>query len=143
MRRNDCPRWTGICIPSRTPEPPRRFPTPWHANKIPGGSVVRDANGQELAYIYSRENEAEARQAKVLTVDEARRIAVNIAQLPELLGKGETGHATQAGGRSSLDYGEEPRRKAGAVNISVTRPQRTAPLSPRRPLLQGAAGRTL
>jgi hypothetical protein len=63
-------------------EPPRRFPSPWHANKIPGGYVVRDANGQELAYIYSRENEAEARQAKVLTADEARRIAVNIARLP-------------------------------------------------------------
>jgi hypothetical protein len=30
---------------------------------------------------YSRENEAEARQAKVLTADEARRIAVNIARL--------------------------------------------------------------
>jgi hypothetical protein len=70
-------------------EPPRRFPPPWRADKIPGGYVVRDTNGQELAYIYSRENEAEARQAKVLTKDEARRIAINIARLPELLGKGE------------------------------------------------------
>jgi hypothetical protein len=50
---------------------------------------VRDANGQALACVYSRESEAEARQAKVLTKDDARRIALNIARLPELLGKGE------------------------------------------------------
>jgi hypothetical protein len=70
-------------------EPSRRFPAPWRADKVPGGYVVRDATGQALAYLYSRENEAEARQAKVLTKDEARRIAVNIARLPELLGKAE------------------------------------------------------
>jgi hypothetical protein len=67
----------------------RRFPTPWNADPMPGGYVVRDANGQALAYLYSRDNEAEARQAKVLTEDEARRIAVNIARLPELLGKAD------------------------------------------------------
>jgi hypothetical protein len=55
----------------------------------PGGYVVRDANGQALAYVYSRDNEDEARQAKVLTKDAARRIAVNVARLLELLGKGE------------------------------------------------------
>jgi K+/H+ antiporter YhaU regulatory subunit KhtT len=65
----------------------RRFP-PWRADKIPGGYVIRDANGQALAYIYSRDNEAEARQAKVLTTDEARRIAATIARLPELVAKG-------------------------------------------------------
>ena len=42
--------------------------------------MVRDANGQALAYVYSRSNEAEAMQAKVLTEDEARRIAANIAK---------------------------------------------------------------
>jgi hypothetical protein len=34
------------------PEPSRRFPSPWRADKVPGGYVVRDANGQALAYIY-------------------------------------------------------------------------------------------
>jgi hypothetical protein len=62
-------------------EPPRRFPSPWHADPMPGGYVVRDANGQALAYLYSRDNEGEGRQAKVLTKDEARRIAINIARL--------------------------------------------------------------
>jgi len=49
---------------------------------------VRDANGQALAYVYSRADPTEAAQAKVLTMDEGRRIAANIARLPELLGKG-------------------------------------------------------
>ena len=40
----------------------RRFPPPWRADKTPHGYVVRDANGQAIAYIYSRENEAEARR---------------------------------------------------------------------------------
>ena len=66
----------------------RRIPPPWRADRTPHGYVVRDANGQELAYIYSREKEVEARQA-MLTKDEARRVAINIAQLLELLGKGE------------------------------------------------------
>jgi hypothetical protein len=47
------------------------------------------ANGQALAYLYSRDNDAEARQAKVLTKDEARRIAINMARLPELFGKAD------------------------------------------------------
>jgi hypothetical protein len=46
---------------------------------------VRDATGQSLAYVYSRESGADASTAKVLTEDEARRIAANIAKLPKLL----------------------------------------------------------
>jgi hypothetical protein len=64
---------------------------PLRADKIPGGYVVLDANGQALAYLYSRENEAEARQAKTLTADEAWRIARSIARLPELLAKERQG----------------------------------------------------
>jgi hypothetical protein len=55
----------------------------------PAATVVRDASGQALAVIYSRKTEVEARQANVLTPDEARRIAANIARLPELLAKAE------------------------------------------------------
>jgi hypothetical protein len=38
----------------------RRFPPPWRADSIPGGYVVRDANGQELAYVYGRATLVEA-----------------------------------------------------------------------------------
>ena len=53
---------------------------------IPGGFKVVDANQQSLAYVYARETRADADTAKVLTMDEARRIASpNIANLPDLL----------------------------------------------------------
>jgi hypothetical protein len=42
-----------------------------------------------VAYVYSRENDADARKVKVLTADEAGHIALNIMRLPELLGKGD------------------------------------------------------
>jgi hypothetical protein len=54
---------------------------------IPGCFKVVDANGQALAYVYGRETKADADIAHVLTMDEARRIASNIAKLPSLLDK--------------------------------------------------------
>ena len=65
----------------------RRFPPPWTIEQIPGGFKVIDANGQSLAYVYSRDNDSDALISNVLTTDEARRIAANISKLPELLGK--------------------------------------------------------
>jgi len=63
----------------------RRFPPPWRVEQIPGCYKILDANGQSLAYVYGRETRADADTAHVLTMDEARRIASNIAKLPTYL----------------------------------------------------------
>jgi hypothetical protein len=36
------------------------LPPPWKVELIPGGYVVKDANGQSLAYVYGRESRADA-----------------------------------------------------------------------------------
>ena len=49
---------------------------------LPNYYVVRDADGQQLAYIYYSNDPDRRAAAKLLTKDEARRIAANIAKLP-------------------------------------------------------------
>jgi len=79
----------------------RRFPPPWTVEKIAGGLKIIDANGQSLAYVYSRETKDAANIAGVLTEDEARRIAANIAKLPVLLGKARPNDNLEADGNLS------------------------------------------
>jgi hypothetical protein len=83
----------------------RRFPPPWSVDEADSKLdrrcfIVRDANGQALAYVYC------GAAAKLLTRDEARRIAANIAKLPDLLGR-----------RAPV---EEQRRLYGAAACQVT-----------------------
>jgi hypothetical protein len=61
----------------------RRFPPPWTVESIPGGYKVLDAEGQSLAYVYGVEGDPHV--GKTLTLEEARRIASNIAKLPSLI----------------------------------------------------------
>ena len=61
---------------------PRRFPPPWSVEEGETYFVVKDNDGQQLAYVHFNDPRS---AAKLLTRDEAPRIAVNIAKLPDLL----------------------------------------------------------
>ena len=53
---------------------------PWIAEETDACFIVRDANGQALAYLYFEEEPELRAAAKLLTRDKARRIGANIAQ---------------------------------------------------------------
>ena len=48
------------------PSSPRRFPPPWSAEPQPNYYVVRDANRQQLAYVYLEEEPGRRSAAKLL-----------------------------------------------------------------------------
>jgi hypothetical protein len=63
----------------------RRFTPPWSVEELSSCFFVKDSNGRQLACIYFEEEPGRCSAAKLLTNDEARRIAANIAKRPDLL----------------------------------------------------------
>src|SRR5262249_35166999 len=64
---------------------PRRFPPPWFAELTANCFILRDASRQALSYVYYESERGRRSAAKLLSEDEVRDIAANIAKLPGLL----------------------------------------------------------
>ena len=66
--------------------PERHFPEPWSVEELDACFVVKDLNGQALAYMYFEKEPRRRFRRELLTRDEAQRIAAIFAKLPELSG---------------------------------------------------------
>jgi hypothetical protein len=62
----------------------RRFPAPWTAVELQEAFRIKDANGFAVAYTYFTDDPERWSVTKLMSKDEARRIALNIAAQPDL-----------------------------------------------------------
>ena len=75
-----------VSLKQATVQAERRFPAPWTFEYHNDACfIVKDANGLAVAYAYYEEGPGRRAAANLMTKEEARRIAANIAKLPELL----------------------------------------------------------
>jgi hypothetical protein len=64
---------------------PNSFPAPWSVEELDGCIIVWDRDDQAITYVYFEDDPRQRSLAKLLTRDDARQIAADIAQLPDLL----------------------------------------------------------
>jgi hypothetical protein len=65
--------------------PPAAFRHPWTVDETDACFIVKDRNGQALVYVYYEDEPGRRMATHRLTRDEARRIAINVAKVPDLL----------------------------------------------------------
>lgn len=110
---------------------PRRFFAPWRIVEFDGAFRIEDAAALPLAYAYYSEDSARRAVSSYMSREEAQRIALNIAALPDLRaalqekeGAGEL-QAEVAALRVQLAAAEHERdacrAKAGRLTVSPVR----------------------
>ena len=63
----------------------RRLPRPWVVEEVDECFVVKTASGLTISHHYFEDEDSRRGVMNRLTRDEARRVAANVAKLPELL----------------------------------------------------------
>jgi hypothetical protein len=63
----------------------RRFPLPWTVHNSKAAFWVEDATGKQFAFCYVKTRPDQPDSDSLLSADEARRLAMNVARLPGLL----------------------------------------------------------
>ena len=65
-------------------EQPRRFSPPWRVIELEEMFQIEDATGFSLAYVYFSDDTERRAVTAYMSREEAQRIAINIAALPDL-----------------------------------------------------------
>jgi endo-1,4-beta-D-glucanase Y len=91
-----------------------RLKPPWTAVETPAAYRVEAATGLRVSYVYYEEDPGRRSAAGLLTKDEARRVAVNAAKLPELL----TAPTDPAGLRRAIETLEAAADAQGLADVA-------------------------
>jgi len=74
----------------------RKFPPPWSVEEKSAHFAICDSNGQALAFVYFEKESGRRSAPNLLSKDEARRRATQMARVPELLQKEWINRSNQA-----------------------------------------------